>query len=281
MHIEETGITANGITFHLRLIERDASLPWLIMFHGFLGSGEQFCPAADALTAHVNLCLPDLTGFGKSDVPADISHYSAPSQVSTWHEILDSGLFGTSVILHGYSMGGRLALRLVTGMDTFKNGKLSGKISGLILESTTPGIRDESDRQARAKEEELMAQEIIDDLPRFLKKWKSHPVFRYGKTSALLDRIQSGTDPAGAAASITAFGSGTVRPVWDELEKIDIPVLILAGKSDLKYSAIAMETAKKVRNSTTEIIDGAGHRIHSDNPERYISTIKNWMQKIL
>ncbi|MFU8860146.1 MAG: alpha/beta fold hydrolase [Cyclonatronaceae bacterium] len=281
MNIKETRISVNGYTLHFRFIERDASLPWLFMFHGFLGSGEQFCPVAESFSAHVNICLPDLIGFGKSDVPADILQYTAAVQVNNWLEILESGYFGHRVILHGYSMGGRLALRLAIRINAYKNGILSETVKGLILESTTPGLRDKSERLERAKMEALMVQEIRADLPGFLTKWKTNPLFKKGKSSALLEKIQSDTNPAGAAASLTSFGSGSVEPVWNELENLNIPVLILAGESDLRYRSIAIETEKQIKYSTLQIIECAGHRIHSDNPEQYISAIIAWIQKIV
>ncbi|TVQ09445.1 MAG: alpha/beta fold hydrolase, partial [Balneolaceae bacterium] len=175
--IKEAGIRVNGITCHFRFAERDTSLPWLIMLHGFMGSGEQFYPVAEQLSRHFNLCLPDLPGFGKSEVPADSSRYSADNQVNDWLQILDSGHFGSSIILHGYSMGGRLALRIAAQVEKKSAKTLTGCVKGLILESCTPGIRNEKERLLRKQQEELIARNIIGDFPAFLKEWESQPLF--------------------------------------------------------------------------------------------------------
>jgi 2-succinyl-6-hydroxy-2,4-cyclohexadiene-1-carboxylate synthase len=277
MLIMEKEIRVGGLPYHFRFSERDRSLPWLIMLHGFMGSGEQFYPVAEQLSRHVNLCLPDLPGFGKSGIPDDISRFTATAQVRDWLQILDSGYFGSSVILHGYSMGGRLALRIVTQLTNCKMEKLSGRVKGLILESSTPGILTEKERQQRKNRDEKHAREILSDYPGFLTKWRSQPLFSTGKTSHLTDRIQSETNPLGAARSITGFGSGVVEPVWDRLAAIDIPVLLLAGETDVRYRKIAADAASRIRLSEFKVIPSSGHRIHSDNPDEYIQAIVSWI----
>jgi 2-succinyl-6-hydroxy-2,4-cyclohexadiene-1-carboxylate synthase len=279
MLLKETEIRVNGLSYHFRFAERDQSLPWLIMLHGFMGSGEQFYPVAEQLSRHVNLCLPDLPGFGKSGIPADLSRFSAAAQVQDWLQILDSGHFGSSIFLHGYSMGGRLALRVAIQLNTCKTGKLSGRVKGLILESSTPGIHCEKERLQRKLHDEELAHEILDDFPGFLNKWRSQPLLSKGKPSHLTDRIQSETNPLGAAASITGFGSGVVEPVWDQLATIDIPVLLLAGESDVSYRKIAENASSLIRLADYRIIASAGHRIHSDNPDGYIQAITSWVMK--
>jgi 2-succinyl-6-hydroxy-2,4-cyclohexadiene-1-carboxylate synthase len=279
MLLNETKIRVNGLTYHFRFAERDRSLPWLIMIHGFMGSGEQFFPVAERLSNHVNLCLPDLPGFGKSDIPDDSSRLSAAAQVQDWLHILDSGHFGSSIILHGYSMGGRLALRVVTQLNHYKKGKLSGRVKGLILESTTPGIQSEKERLHRKHNDDVLAHEILNDFQNFLKKWRSLALFSTGKPSHLTERIQSETNPQGAAASITGFGSGVVEPAWNSLASIDIPVLMLAGESDIRYCKIAKEASSLIRLAECRIIPSAGHRVHSDNPDGYIQAITSWILK--
>ncbi|MFN2372251.1 MAG: alpha/beta fold hydrolase [Cyclonatronaceae bacterium] len=249
------------------------------MLHGFMGSGEQFYPVAEQLSRHVNLCLPDLPGFGKSGIPDDISRFSATAQVRDWLQILDSGHFGSSIILHGYSMGGRLALRVVTQLTNCKKEKLSGRVKGLILESSTPGIQNENERLQRKKRDEEHAHEILSDYPGFLSKWRSQPLFSTGKPSHLTDRIQSETNPYGAARSITGFGSGVVEPVWDRLASIEIPVLLLAGETDDGYRKIAADAASHIRLAEYKVIPSSGHRIHSDNPDEYIQAIVSWISK--
>jgi 2-succinyl-6-hydroxy-2,4-cyclohexadiene-1-carboxylate synthase len=279
MLITEKEIRVNGLSYHFRFAERDRSYPWLIMLHGFMGSGEQFYPVAEQLSQHVNLCLPDLPGFGKSGIPDDLSRFSTAAQVQDWLHILDSEHFGSSIILHGYSMGGRLALRVVTQINNYKKGKLSARVKGLILESTTPGIENNKERQLRKKSDEELAHEILNDFPGFLKKWRTQPLFGTGKPSLLMDRIQSETNPSGAAGSITGFGSGVVEPVWNSLATIDIPVLLLAGESDGRYRKIAKKASALIRLADYQVIPSSGHRVHSDNPDGYIQTITSWIRK--
>src|SRR5699024_8443001 len=120
-------------------------------------------------TEEVNVLTIDLHGHG----------HDQSNQNYTWcfkficEEINHTlSLFNTyQLFLHGYSMGGRIALYYA----------LYGayKLNGLILESTSPGIKKEEDRieriqvdQARAKVLEIAGLEI------FVNDWEKLPLFQ-------------------------------------------------------------------------------------------------------
>jgi 2-succinyl-6-hydroxy-2,4-cyclohexadiene-1-carboxylate synthase len=278
--ITEKYVPIRGVNYHIRFIERNPANPWLIMLHGFLGSGAQFMPVAGRITDSVNICLPDLTGFGKTDVPLNTDRYTAEEQVSDFFSILDTTLSGRIIILHGYSMGGRLACRIASAIQESRDPARIGRFAGLIMESSSPGIRDEDERRKRVLQDSEMARHILTDFPGFLREWSARPLFRTGRTSGLINRIQLSTDPQGAASSLAGFGNGSLKPVWDKLPEFSFPVLIVAGELDYRYCGIARETAVLLNDAELKIIPGSGHRVHIDNPDGYISAINDWVEKL-
>ena len=58
-------------------------------------------------------------------------------------------------------------------------------------------------------------------------------------------------------------------PVLDTLDQIKMPVLILAGDEDHAYPpAKAQQMAEGIRMSSLEILDGVGHSVFLEDPER-------------
>ena len=68
-------------------------------------------------------------------------------------------------VIAGYSMGGRLALRVALAHPE--------RVERLVLVGTTPGIADDVERGARREADEALASELEDglDLEAFARRW--------------------------------------------------------------------------------------------------------------
>jgi 2-succinyl-6-hydroxy-2,4-cyclohexadiene-1-carboxylate synthase len=273
-------VTIRGLGYNFHILHRKDSYPWLIMLHGFLGSGEQFLPVADRLSGHINICLPDLPAFGGSEVPSDPRRYSSEEQVADWIDILGTFPEDSRFVIHGYSMGGRLAYRIALGILQGQNPDLKNRFTGLIVESSTPGIRDENDRTKRMILDRERADFLRSDFPGFLQTWSALPVFANSTTTDLIYRIQSSASAEGAAASLREFGSGVLQPVWEKLPEITIPVLLIAGGQDVPYRLIASEASGMLPDSKLRIIQRAGHRVHVDCADEYIEEVNRFLDQI-
>jgi pimeloyl-ACP methyl ester carboxylesterase len=79
----------------------------LVLLHGFGSNKDTWNRMARTLTPEFHLVVPDLPGFGESDLP-DGTDYTVPAQVERVREIADAlGL--TRFYLGGSSMGGNIA----------------------------------------------------------------------------------------------------------------------------------------------------------------------------
>ena len=82
----------------------------------------------------------------------------------------------------------------------------------------------------------------------------------------------------GLAASLRLAGTGTQEPLWPRLGALDMPVLVVAGGDDTKFSAEAERlTASIGANATMTLVPGAGHTAHLERPEEFLATLRPWL----
>ena len=85
---------------------------------------------------------------------------------------------------------------------------------------------------------------------------------------------------AGLAASLRGAGTGAMRSLWEELSRIEVPTLFLAGEEDRKFQAIAAEMAQRIPNARSEAIPEAGHSAHLEAPEAFGSLFAKFLSLV-
>lgn len=260
--------------YHME-IHQHKDLPFLILLHGFMGSGQVFRHLLPGLKAFANPVTIDLLGHGATGGDEQPERYRAGEQIKDLF-ILIKNLHPAPVFLHGYSMGGRLALRYALHHPD--------AISGLILESTTYGMEQDEEQAQRLLLDEQRARAIETDYNGFLDSWVQLPLFSNSiqVPSYLKQRyrgIQQSQSPSSMAGSLRGFGAACMPSVKSDLDKLNVPALILAGGADAKYRALAKEMHRAIPDSKMSIIEQAGHRIHLENPEAFVSEVKLFLLK--
>jgi 2-succinyl-6-hydroxy-2,4-cyclohexadiene-1-carboxylate synthase len=266
---------SDGVNYYLTIHQNRKDLPYLIMFHGFMGSGQSFDPLIQLLTPFCNPVTIDLIGHGMTGGPINPNRYSVEKQISDIRSILDR-IKLSPLIIYGYSMGGRLVLNLLSEIPNY--------FQGVILESTTCGIQNPDERRKRAGIDEDRAREIEKDFTSFLNKWINLPLFSNNNRSPIADenykKVMSSQRPELLAASLRGFGTGNMESVCNRLSLIDQRILLIAGNKDAKFVRIhrKMEQLLPVSNSV-EIVE-AGHRVHLDQPVKFINEIKKFINQL-
>jgi 2-succinyl-6-hydroxy-2,4-cyclohexadiene-1-carboxylate synthase len=175
---------------------------------------------------------------------------------ATAHAIGEAGGPG---VYAGYSMGGRLCLRLAIDRPDL--------VHALVLVSATPGIEDASERAARvASDERWAARAEHDGVDGFLAAWLAQPMFATVPPDApgLADRRT--LTPAFLAACLRRLGTGAMAPMWDRLPEVAMPVLLVTGTRDEKFTAIARRMLERLPDATHRELDG-GHALPLEQPE--------------
>jgi len=83
------------------------------------------------------------------------------------------------------------------------------------------------------------------------------------------------------AASLEHCGTGVQEPLWQSLPQIDIPVLVLAGSRDAKFSELGMRMAEAIGANARFISLDGGHAVHLENPTDTAATILDWIAGIV
>ena len=263
-----------GINYHYYIHRGNPSFPYLIMLHGFMGDSGIFDHLVPVLQKFCNPVTIDLIGHGQTDAPTDIKRYELKNQINDINDLLGQLNLHT-IFLLGYSMGGRLALRVALNDSTL--------FRGLILESTTYGIEDPVDKENRIKSDRDNANRILRDFHTFVDTWNQNPLFAgaqplKSETQQNLDSIQRRQRPHGLANSLIGFGSANMPAVRRQLGKITLPTLLLTGQQDVKYSTLGQEMCQHIPDCKHYILPGCGHRVHVDNPELYVDAIREFIE---
>ena len=222
----------------------------LVLLHGFTQNSACWGPFADRLAARHEVVLLDAPGHGDS-------HHDDADLAEAARLSLEVG--GDAVYL-GYSMGGRVALHAAVAQPD--------RVRALVLIGATAGIDDDARRLARRRADEALAAELTEGLEGFLDRWLTQPPFatlapeRQHRSARLRNR------PEGLAASLRNCGTGTQRPLWDDLAALNRPTLAIAGADDEKFTALAHRLATGIGpHAATAIVPGAGHSVHLERPD--------------
>jgi 2-succinyl-6-hydroxy-2,4-cyclohexadiene-1-carboxylate synthase len=245
--------------------------PALVFLHGFLGTKEDWNPLTDLLVEQFDIVTIDLPGHGESvDAPPDLFRFDSCSRAIA--EILDH-LNIASYFLVGYSMGGRIAL-----VHTIEHPQ---QVRGLALISAQAGLDSQSARLSRLAQD----QQLVDSLTKsgidaFVKNWYAQPLFSSLRNSARFEEIVSRRtqgNPAALALALSGFSVGRQNSMWARLCELNLPVLCVVGDLDPKYADIMTRTADLCPQGKASIIEGAGHAVHLEKPDRLAVALQSFV----
>lgn len=236
--------------------------PLIALLHGFTQSGRMLSAIAAALSSQYRARTIDLPGHGASravigDLPAAAREVAA---------VLDAP---AAVI--GYSMGGRVALRLA--LDHPK------KVRALALIGASPGLADPRARAERRDADAALADRLEQiGLAAFLDEWLAQPIFAGLPRAAQAREERLANDARALAAALRALSPGAQEPLWDRLSELTMPVLLLTGERDLKLTAVAEAMSRSIRAPLTRvIIPSAGHAVPFEQPEACVRALSAWL----
>ncbi|MCG8373528.1 MAG: 2-succinyl-6-hydroxy-2,4-cyclohexadiene-1-carboxylate synthase [Balneolales bacterium] len=260
-------VRVRGISYFFEQHQRNTDLPSLILLHGFLGSGKIFESLIESLIPFCNPVTIDLLGHGNTEGAELHYRFSAREQVADLAKLIQEQL-EVPAFLYGYSMGARLALQLAIHHQVL--------FSGLILESGTFGIEDETERQARQSLDASRSDQIMGNFSGFLEEWKTMPIFTSNKS---IEKIQSRQNPAWMANSLQGFGTGTMPCLRKKLPQLITPTLLIVGEEDSKFIRINQTMRKEIPDSKLVIVKGSGHRVHTDSPQALAEQLNHFIEK--
>ena len=154
----------------------------------------------------------------------------------------------------GYSMGGRLCLRLALDRPDL--------VRALVLVSASPGLTDARARAERVAADEALAVSVErDGVDAFLDHWLAKPMFATVPPGApgLAERRAL---PAGYLAHcLRVLGTGVMEPMWDRLSELAMPVALVTGTGDAKFENIARLMLERLPGDAVHVRLDGGHSL--------------------
>ncbi|KEK23015.1 2-succinyl-6-hydroxy-2,4-cyclohexadiene-1-carboxylate synthase [Bacillus gaemokensis] len=265
-------VTLQGVTYEYEVV---GSGEPLLLLHGFTGSMETWRPFIPSWSKQFQVIVVDLVGHGRTESPKEITHYDIENVASQMKALLDHLHLEKAHIL-GYSMGGRLAITMACLYPK--------RVISLLLENCTAGLEMEEDRKERRVKDEQLANRIESEgIEAFVNAWEDIPLFATQRklsqgVQEAVRKERLANNPRGLANSLRGMGTGAQPSWWKQLEELKLPVLLMNGESDQKFFHILTNIKKRIPHAKFVKIDGAGHAIHVEQPQKFDTIVKGFLK---
>jgi 2-succinyl-6-hydroxy-2,4-cyclohexadiene-1-carboxylate synthase len=232
-----------------------------VLLHGFTGSPSSWDQVVERMSPCEPPLRPTLTGHG--------AHWRTMQRSSFEDEIhgLAAQICAMSPaprLIAGYSMGARVVVGLIaTEPELF---------DAAVLIGVHPGLAGPAARVQRRAMDRARAQLLrTEGLESFVTSWEREPLFQtqLRLPRELLDRqraLRLHHDADGLAYALEVLGLGQMPDYGPTLAKLRIPVTVMAGALDTKFSDIAQSLARRNACVREVIVDGAGHNLLLEAP---------------
>ncbi len=211
------------------MLEKDR--PELLFLHGFLGSPIDWESTISYLPAHYCCHTPDLADPAQKEFPS-------------------------SMVLIGYSMGGRIALQTYMAR-------------GLVLIGAHFGLTTEEERLKRHDEEQKLLLHFKKDPLDFIDWWYRQPLFSTLPFDDELRKRRQSIDFEQHAKLFERFALSK-----QPLHTPPNSALLLYGEHDKKYAKLYSAWPNAYA------IPDAGHAAHIENPKRVAQHIEHYVEEI-
>jgi 2-succinyl-6-hydroxy-2,4-cyclohexadiene-1-carboxylate synthase len=242
------------------------ALEKIVLLHGFTQAKEMWHSTSSLLAEELadrnpHIISVDLPGHGQSSA----------QEVNLWQaaqQIVD--ICGEATYI-GYSLGARVALHCAL--------QSSSSVKRLVLCGATPGLRSNEEREARRVADENIAQSIEQTpLADFLNTWTRQAIFDGYVPDEKDISIRLCNKASGLAMSLRTLGTGTQEDLWERLPQLPMPVLLVTGEEDHKFSNIAVEMKALIGTTAQHIqIPQCGHSVPFQKPAEFCSVVSQFI----
>lgn len=251
--------------------ERDATLPPIVVLHGFLGSARNWATVAPKLSAATGRGVEvlNLRNHGDSPQAQPVTFAAFEADLTRW---LDMHRPGESVVLLGHSLGGKVALRYACHLP--ERVRALGMVD-IAPRAYAPHYAEAlaallrlplDDIQSRGDAENRLLEAIPDwALRRFLlTNLVRRPEGSYGWAI-----------PLGLLAdALPTLAQNSVS----EVETYRGPTVYVTGsRSDFVTLGDAEAMARHTPHYDLRVIAEAGHNVHHDQPAAFVRAVADWL----
>lgn len=238
----------------------EGSGPLLVMLHGWGSNIDLFAGVVNYVKAAYHVVAMDMPGFGKSDEPHE------PMNVDAYVDFVLTFIKKLypqekKVIFLGHSMGGRIIIKLTSGIHDGRI-KTDFTIPKIILTDSAGIIPVKTKAQKKRTRRYHFYKNLIT-------KTGLSKIF-----PGMLDRLQKKFGSADYAAASPIMRKSMVMNVNEDLvpymPSVTMPALLIWGDKDTATPLTDGQTMEKLMpEAGLAVIEGAGHYTFLDNPYLY------------
>jgi len=241
--------------------------PPLLLIQGLGYGGRGWGPVLEPLAEDFTVAVFDNRGFGASDVPP--GPYSVTELAEDARAVLDAaGVERTHVV--GASLGGMVAQELALAHPE--------RIDRLVLACTTPGgvaaYPMPPETVSLMLEAPTMAPDVA--LRRFVENALGDRT-----SEELIEHIVAyrSANPPELGGWQSQAAAGALHDALDRIGEIGSPTLVVHGTKDAVVDPRNADLlAERIPNARLELLPGCGHLLFWEEPERFASLIKEFLQ---
>jgi pimeloyl-ACP methyl ester carboxylesterase len=239
----------------------------VVFLHGLFGQGRNFTGIAKALRPELRSVLVDLPDHGRSAWTEQVSYTSMADSVAA---VLREGPAADAPVhLVGHSMGGKVAMVLALRHPDL--------VERLVVVDISPAPSDGAGEFEHLLDSlaglDLASLERRSDADEALQEPIGSPTVR----GFLLQNLRSGPDGFRWQANLALLRRDlpTIGGFPEIEASNDCPVLWIAGeRSTYVRPEHTAEMRRLFPRTTAVTIKGAGHWVHSEQPEAFVSALR-------
>jgi 2-succinyl-6-hydroxy-2,4-cyclohexadiene-1-carboxylate synthase len=249
--------------------------PRVVFLHGFWGDRHSFDGVIEQLGDRVSALSLDLPGHGQTPILGNCAMEMVATQVV---DLLDRLAFWPCTIV-GYSMGGRLALYLAL---TWADQRL---LTGLVLESASPGLEEPSARADRRRQDEIWARRLeLEPIEGVLDDWYRQPIFsslvHHADFPLLRSRRLAQHGPS-LAQVLRGMGLGQQPNLWPRLPQLTMPTLLIVGETDSKFRQLNHRIqSQNPGQISLQTLANCGHNCHFEASNGYATIVNAFLARL-
>ncbi|HEY8206412.1 MAG TPA: 2-succinyl-6-hydroxy-2,4-cyclohexadiene-1-carboxylate synthase [Myxococcaceae bacterium] len=248
--------------------------PPLLLLHGFTGNRSSWHHLEPLLGRGVHAIAVDLPGHGDAELPPNVGRDGFEESLAALERVVERAGGGPVSVL-GYSQGARLALGLAL--------RAPEKVGRLILESVNPGLSEVKERRTRQRDDEALATKIVrGGVERFLETWEALPMFEGlrglpAEAREGLRRRRASATAKGLAGALRSLGLASQPSYWEQLHRLRIPVLLLTGRRDAKFTELARRALRELPMAWHRSFEGCHHAPHLEAAAAYAAEVRAFL----
>ena len=231
----------------------------VVFVPGFMQRGDAWAPVAERVAERYPTACLDFASHSFEPRLGELREAAEPGDVPV-----------------GYSMGGRLALHLAV--------REPDRFAALALVGASAGIDDQRERADRAAtDEELAAWMERTPIDEVVARWEALSIFAT-QAPELVAAQRPGRlshDPKLLALLLRSAGQAAVPSLWDQLERLDLPILAVAGERDEPYLRAARRMALFAPRIDPRVVFDAGHAAHLEDPDAFAALLLEFLDENL